>query len=63
MKKDFRLRERVVIQNTGSALDGCFGDVLGKSAEHVFDTYIIWLDNPLPTHEAVTIPEGCLFRL
>jgi hypothetical protein len=61
LKKEFYVDNRVVIWNTNSTeLDGKKGTILGKGTEHIVDSYIVLLDEPLPTHKAVLLPEGCI---
>ena len=73
-KKDFECGEKVRIQFTNSKdLDGQVVEVLGKSHEHIVDTYIVMLERPVPMrgtlsrkdflHKAICLTEGCLERI
>jgi hypothetical protein len=60
--KNFYVDERVWIKGCGE-LTGSAGTILGCSSRHITDMYIVELDQPLPEHRAVVLPEGCLVRL
>lgn len=62
MKKNFPLRQRVRIVNTGgdASIEGQCGYILGKSCVNVCDLYIVMLDNPTDDSIAISMPEGCL---
>lgn len=61
-KHDFPLDQRVKIHGfpENDPLQGATGTILGKSAEHVVDFYIMMLDQPTLTHKAIQIIESCL---
>ena len=63
-KLHLELRERVRFHSTASSLDGQTGRNMGMSySEAIKDFYIIKLDHPTKTHEAVVITEACLERI
>lgn len=63
MKKNFQLHDPVKIVNVpnGCELIGKNGKILGKTAEFAeCDFYIVWLNKPTHTNQAVVLTEACL---
>jgi len=61
LKQNLKIDQRVVIGRTSDEnLDFASGTVLGKSGDHICDTYIVLLDNPYMGQKAINITEACL---
>lgn len=64
LKQNLPVDTRVVIGRTSDAqLDGATGTVLGKSGDHICDTYIVLLDDPYMGQKAINMTEACISRL
>ena len=60
-KKNFKLRDRVVIRRVGAdSLEGAIGTIQGTSVVDATDFYIVLLDEPTATHLAICMTESCL---
>lgn len=64
LKQNLEVDERVIIGRTSdNSLDGTSGTILGKSADHVCDHYIILLDEPYLGQKAINITEACICKI
>lgn len=61
LKQNLSVDQTVVIGRTSCAdLDYRQGVILGKTSDHICDTYIVLLDEPYMGQKAINITEACI---
>lgn len=61
LKQNLNVDQRVAIGRTSDPeMDRLTGKIVGKSGDHICDTYIVLLDAPYNGQKAVSVTEACL---